>query len=178
MRRSIRDQAIQMSTQTAPADEIHEISEVALTTIAPLLRSYAIGILRSASNADDAVQDTLERAWRARQTFKPGAKLKPWLFTILRNAIVDRQRQGRRLTEDVEGAAAATLASQPDQIWRLQFVDAVLALEILTDKQKQALLLVAFGATTAEAAALMSCPLGTLKSHLRLARGKLKAAGV
>jgi RNA polymerase sigma-70 factor (ECF subfamily) len=155
-----------------------EVSAAALMRIAPILRGYALKLLRSQTNAEDAVQDALERAWRARDTFRPGADLRPWMFGILRNAIIDRFRQGKYVTQDVDGVEAARLTTQPDQVWRLQYADVVAALRILPADQKRAVVLLMLGATNVEAAATMGCPLGTLKSHLRLARAKLKAAGV
>ena len=167
-----------MKPDSAHSSQAVEVSATALVAITPVLRGYARKLLRSDTASDDAVQDTLERAWSARHTFRPGADLKPWLFRILKNAIIDRVRQGKYLTQDVDGFEAARLETPPDQLWRVQYSDMVAALEILSADQKRALLLVLSGATTTEAAAAMNCPLGTLKSHLRLARRKLKAAGV
>jgi RNA polymerase sigma-70 factor (ECF subfamily) len=97
--------------------ETSEASSAAITAIIPALRAYAMGRLRSESNADDVVQDTVERAWRSRGSFRPGADLKPWMFTILRNAIIDGFRRDRLLVQDTDGIEAARLKTQPDQVW-------------------------------------------------------------
>jgi RNA polymerase sigma-70 factor (ECF subfamily) len=162
----------------AEIDEPSDLMSKVMLELAPLLRGYARRRLRSESRADDAVQDTFERAWSARDTFRPGAPLKPWLFQILRNVMADSYRRERFLTEDVDGAIAGRLETQPDQLWRLRYVDTVAAMATLSSDQRRALLLVIAGATTVQAAAVMACPLGTLKSHLRLGRRKLKAAEV
>jgi RNA polymerase sigma-70 factor (ECF subfamily) len=164
--------------KAADDEETSEASSAAITAIIPALRSYAMGRLRSKSNADDAVQETIERAWRSRNSFTPGAELKPWIFTILRNAIIDGFRRDRFLVQDVDGSEAARLTSEPDQVWRLRYAEVVAALESLSADQKRAIMLVVLGSTTVEAAVQMGCPLGTLKSHLRLGRRKLKAAGL
>ncbi len=163
-----------------PADglETPDVSSVAISAIIPVLHAYAMRRLRSKSHADDAVQDTIERAWRARASFVRGASLKNWMFGILRNQLIDVYRIQRRLTQDVDGVEAARLATQPDQLWRLHYADTVAAMETLSSDQRRAILLVVFGLTNMQAAAVMDCPLGTLKSHLRLGRHKLRALGV
>jgi RNA polymerase sigma-70 factor (ECF subfamily) len=170
--------SLQVNTGSSDIDEPREFTSVAILALTPFLHGYALRRLRSRARADDAVQDTMERAWSARGAFRPGAALKPWMFQILRNVITDGYRRDRLLTEDVDGAEAGRLETQPDQIWRLRYVDTVSALDTLSPDQRRALLLVVFGATTVQAAAVMACPLGTLKSHLRLGRHKLKSAGV
>jgi RNA polymerase sigma-70 factor (ECF subfamily) len=134
--------------------------------------------LHSGPQADDAVQDAIERAWRARGTFIEGAALKPWILRILRNAITDRYRLDKCLVQDVDGLEASRLISEPDQLWRLQYAEVVTVIETLSATQRRALLLVALGLTYVEAAAAMACPIGTFKSYVRLARQKLTAAGV
>lgn len=155
-----------------------EVSSDAILAIIPVLRAYAVRRLHSTSRADDAVQDTVERAWRARATFIPGADLKPWILTILRNVITDRYHRDKRQVQDVDGVAASRLVTEPDQLWRLHYADVVAALETLSSDQRRAILLVVLGMTNVEGAAAMGCGLGTYKGHVRLGRRKLVAAGV
>jgi RNA polymerase sigma-70 factor (ECF subfamily) len=155
-----------------------EVSSDAILAIIPVLRSFALRRLHSVSHADDAVQETVERAWRARASFLPGAELKPWIFTILRNAITDRYRRDNWQVQDVDGLAAGQLVTQPDQLWRLHYADVVKALETLSGDQRRAILLVVLGLTNVEGAESMGCGLGTFKGYVRLGRRKLRAAGV
>jgi RNA polymerase sigma-70 factor (ECF subfamily) len=155
-----------------------EVSSDAILAIIPILRAYAVKRLHSTSHADDAVQETVERAWRARASFIPGAALKPWMFRILRNAITDRYRRDNWQVEDVDGVAAGRLVTQPDQLWRLHYADVVAALETLSGDQRRAILLVVLGLTNVAAAESMGCGLGTFKGYVRLGRRKLRAAGV
>jgi RNA polymerase sigma-70 factor (ECF subfamily) len=155
-----------------------EVSSDAILAIVPVLRAYAVKRLHSTSRADDAVQDTVERAWRARTSFIPGAELKPWIFTILRNAITDLYRRDSWQLQDVDGLAASRLVTQPDQLWRLHYADAVTAIETLNTDQRRAILLVVLGVTNEDGALAMNCPLGTFKGYVRLGRKKLRAAGI
>jgi RNA polymerase sigma-70 factor (ECF subfamily) len=52
----------------------------------------AMGMLRSETEAEDAVQEAVLKAWRSHARFRPGAEMKPWLLAILANEC----RRGRR----------------------------------------------------------------------------------
>ena len=130
----------------------------------PGLRAYALVRTRSAHLADDLVQDTLERAWRARETFQDGASLKGWLITILRNRLIDVYRGRGPVTEDIDGDQAAKLASAPQQLWRLQYIDLLAAIDQLPPAQMEAVRLIWIaGLTMEEAAAVLGRPLPTVK---------------
>ena len=60
------------------------------------LRAKAARMERTASDADDLVQDTLERALRSWQRFAPGTNLRCWLHTIMHNLFLDRCRSRNR----------------------------------------------------------------------------------
>jgi RNA polymerase sigma factor (sigma-70 family) len=53
--------------------------------VLPLAHRLAVGLLHSASDADDAVQSALLNAWRNFGQFRSGSDLKPWLLTIVAN---------------------------------------------------------------------------------------------
>lgn len=57
----------------------------ALLAATPQLRGYARSLCRSASQADDLVQDALMKAWAARDRFQAGTHFQAWMFVILRN---------------------------------------------------------------------------------------------
>src|ERR1700693_6435813 len=62
--------------------------------VIPALRRYARTFVRGAADADDLVQDTLERAisrWHQRQS---DGETRTWLFTILHNLAVNHLRRG------------------------------------------------------------------------------------
>jgi RNA polymerase sigma-70 factor (ECF subfamily) len=87
------------------------------------LRSFCYQMLGSPFDADDAVQDVLERAWRAREHYDEArAGLTTWCFRIARNVCVDRLREtGRRpLPRDLQDPGidvAAPLVPALDVPW-------------------------------------------------------------
>ncbi|MBD8057998.1 RNA polymerase subunit sigma-70 [Cellulomonas sp. JH27-2] len=69
-----------------------------LDALRPRLRAFCYQMLGSPFDAEDAVQDVLERAWRSRDRYDEArASLSTWCFAIARNVCVDRLRDaGRR----------------------------------------------------------------------------------
>ena len=74
-----------------------------LLELVPVVRAYALLVTRRAADADDLVQDTLGKAWRAQEQFQVGTSMKAWLFTILRNSHRNDWRRSYRIVEDPEG---------------------------------------------------------------------------
>jgi RNA polymerase sigma-70 factor, ECF subfamily len=56
-----------------------------VVALLPRLRAFACSLTRGSDLADDLVQDTVLRAFRAREQFILGTNLQAWLFTILRH---------------------------------------------------------------------------------------------
>jgi RNA polymerase sigma-70 factor (ECF subfamily) len=75
----------------------------------------ALRLTRSPADAEDLVQDTYLRAFRAAGRFEPGTNVRAWLFTILHNAAKNRARDRAReaVTVDTEAAERAADQSQP-----------------------------------------------------------------
>ena len=67
----------------------------ALASIDSLYRT-ALRLTRSAADAEDLVQDTYLKAFRAADRFEPGTNLRAWLFTILHNTARNRARDRSR----------------------------------------------------------------------------------
>jgi RNA polymerase sigma-70 factor (ECF subfamily) len=156
---------------------ISELRAEDLLELAPVLRTYAFMLSKSTDMADDLVQDTMERAWRHRANFQQGSNVRAWLFGILRNRFIDELRKNSRTIADVDGEAAGRLSTPPEQLWRLQYADLLRAIDKLSPAVRDALMLVmGSGLSHEEAAAILCCPLGTLKSRIRRARVQLMAA--
>jgi RNA polymerase sigma-70 factor, ECF subfamily len=142
----------------------------------PNLKAFAISLCGNPSTGNDLVQETLLKALGNREKFADGTNLKAWLFTILRNTYFSEFRRGRREVADVDGIAAATLASHPGQLSHMDLVDLGVALEKLADDQREALLLVGGeGFSYEEAAEIFGCAVGTVKSRVSRARARLAA---
>jgi RNA polymerase sigma-70 factor (ECF subfamily) len=140
----------------------------------PKLRAFAISMTNDKSRADDLVQETLSRAWANQQQFQPGTNLMAWLYTILRNELYSVARRRRREVEDADGVHAARVAVLPSQDSALDFSNLKLALTKLPPDQREALLLVAAqGLSYEEAAAICNVRVGTVKSRVNRARGRL-----
>jgi RNA polymerase sigma-70 factor (ECF subfamily) len=98
-----------------PSDTDLEEHRVALT-------GYCYRMLGSGSEAEDAVQETLLRAWRAQDTFEGRASLRSWLFRIATNVCFDmlgaRQRRARPMDLRPASPPAAPIGEPPaESVW-------------------------------------------------------------
>ncbi|GJE29377.1 sigma-70 family RNA polymerase sigma factor [Methylobacterium organophilum] len=150
-----------------------EMRELLLAAI-PALRAFAFSLTYDLDRSDDLVQDTLVRAWTKADSFRRGTNLTAWLFTILRNLFYSEQRKRKREIEDADGAHAARLSSLPEQEIRVEMGEFRAALDRLPYSQREALILVgAQNFTYEEAAAICGVAVGTVKSRVSRARGRL-----
>jgi RNA polymerase sigma-70 factor (ECF subfamily) len=147
-----------------------------LLELIPFLRAFARSLCGHQETADDLAQETLVKAWQARDSFTPGSNLKAWLFTILRNQFYsDRRRAWRQAPWDQE-AAERIPGSSGEQAWAAELSDTARALAGLSDEQREALILVGAGGFSYEdAAAICRCAVGTVKSRGARARKSLMA---
>src|SRR6202050_3293546 len=155
------------------ADPDKQFKAVLLELI-PFLRAFARSLCGNPEMADDLAQETLVKAWQAREMFAPGTNLKAWLFTILRNQFYsDRRRAWRQAPWDQESAGRVP-GSREDQSWAAELSDTARALRCLSDEQREALILVGAGGFSYEdAAAICHCAVGTVKSRVARARKAL-----
>src|ERR1700761_6707257 len=145
-----------------------------LLDLIPFLRAFARSLCGNQEMADDLAQETLVKAWQARNMFAPGTNLKARLFTILRNQFYsDRRRAWRQAPWDQE-AAERIPGSAGEQSWAAELSDTARALTCLSDEQREALILVGAGGFSYEdAAAICNCAVGTVKSRVARARKSL-----
>jgi RNA polymerase sigma-70 factor (ECF subfamily) len=142
----------------------------------PALRRYARALVRDRANADDLVQDCLERAI-SRWSQRRDGEVRSWLFTILHNLAIDRFRQtktrGPHVPIDDVGEDAFGTAAVQDQT--LMYQDVLNKLAHLPEDQRAVLLLVAVeDLSYAQAAKVLDIPVGTVMSRLARARERLQ----
>ncbi|MFC7380545.1 RNA polymerase sigma factor [Brevundimonas sp. GCM10030266] len=123
------------------------------------------------ADAQDLVQQTVERALAARSKFRAGTRLDSWTFTIMRRIAIDEGRSSQRWSrvvspEDEETPHVAD-AGQADEGLRAEAMAVRDAIHSLPEDQKHAVALVLIeGLSYAEAAGVLGVPAGTLTSRL------------
>jgi RNA polymerase sigma factor (sigma-70 family) len=152
-----------------------EDDSLLLAACIPRLRRYARALVGNRAEADDLVQDTMERGWSKRASWRPGGDMRAWLFGIMHNLYVDRIRKARLPTEEWHDAMPEP-STDPTQAGRLEVRDMEAALALLPAEQREILLLVALEEMTyEEIAATLRIPVGTVMSRLSRGRERLRA---
>src|SRR5258705_12190011 len=99
-----------------PHKGLHQVSPAfeaeALASLDSLYRS-ALRLTRVPADAEDLVQDTYLKAFRAADRFEPGTNLRAWLFTILHNSARNRARDQARDTVTIDSDAVDRAADAP-----------------------------------------------------------------
>lgn len=150
------------------------------------LYNYALVLARQ--DAEDLLQESLVRAWEAFRAFDRSQSFKPWVFTIMRNAQIDRQRRRRAHPMDAplgdekeaEPVVESPLCSIPlapeDILLRREAVEQVreairhlppLLREIVELRDIE-------GLSYHEIATILSRPVGTVMSRLYRGRNLLR----
>jgi len=135
--------------------------------LVPALRRYARALLRDRDEADDLVQDCLERVVRNWYQLKEKDKFRAWAFTILHNLSMTRLQRRTRHPPALPIEMEDDFVIPPSQEDTLYIQDIIKALSQLPDDHKTLLLLVAvedFSYT--EAAKILDIPIGTVMSRL------------
>ncbi len=144
----------------------------ALEPLLPLAGGYALSVLRSRQDAEDAVQTAALRGLERLSSFDQTRPFKGWWFAILRNCCIDMMRRSRRDRHSELGVdiAAPCDAGVPD--WdRLDR-----SIEAISEGHREILRLRYFANLSyAEIAEALSIPPGTVMSRLHLARKSLAA---
>jgi len=138
--------------------------------------SLALRRLGDRGHAEDAVQEAFAAIWRSASTYRPerGAA-GGWLYTVARNAIVDRLRRNGP-TADSELPELASHEAGPDQqaedsyvSWRVHR-----ALEELPPREREVIELAYWsGMSQSEVADYLGLPLGTVKTRTRSGLARL-----
>lgn len=147
-----------------------------LAELTPHLRAFAHSLCKDPVEADDLAQESLIKAWKARDSFQRGSNLKAWVFQILRNHFYSERRKLWRRSESSTEIVDNMLPMEEGQSSAMDLVDLKAALGNLPDDQREAVILVgAGGFSYEEAAEICDCALGTIKSRVNRARAALAA---
>lgn len=179
--------------ETQPADLTSDEKQRFQQDALPLLDSLYAGALRMTRNpadAEDLVQETMLRAYRAFDRFEAGTNLKAWLFRIMTNAYINtyrkKQREPKKVSSDEiedfdlfqelknhdpdinRSAESVVLDSIVD-------TDIIQALDDLPEQFRMAVVLSDLeDFSYAEMAEIMDVPLGTVMSRLHRGRKALQ----
>ena len=157
------------------ADRDREAFEVLYHRYVQPVFGLALRRLRDRQRAEDATQETFAAIWRSAQSYRPErGPAAPWLYTVARNAIVDRQRAKVEQPTEVPDTASAEpgpadRAETSFVAWRVHR-----ALGELPEKEREVLELAYWSELSqSEVAEYLHIPLGTVKTRTRSALARL-----
>ena len=154
------------------------------------LFGFILRSVRDRAEAEDLFQEVFMKVIRAAPTWRPEAKFTTWLYTVARNALIDRSRRRKTHTPDLSLADPVGDADGPTRLDTVASPDAnpldetlgeelrqalEAALGALPEDQREALLLKRDGLTFDAIAEVTGVKANTVKSRLRYALEKLRA---
>jgi RNA polymerase sigma-70 factor (ECF subfamily) len=154
---------------------------------APQLYSAAMRMTRNPADAEDLVQETFLKAYRAYHTFEEGTNLKAWLYRILTNTYINKYRKDSRRPSEVdlgavedlylyrnigsEESAEAARSTEERVLDGLVESDIKKAVEDLPENFRLPVLLADLaGFSYKEIADILDIPIGTVMSRLHRGR--------
>lgn len=141
------------------------------------LMAFAKKLSRDDEKAKDLVQETLIKAFKAKDRFDPDRNFKSWTFTILKNTFVSDYRKNQRskiVSLPIE--EFSHLKYEVDEGERLKEYIFKLrkSIEKLSSKSKEPIQLYLRGYRYEEISSHLEIPVGTVKSRLNFAKSKLR----
>ena len=167
-----------------------EFERVALPQLSHLYTS-AFYLAKDRAEAEDLVQETYLRAFRFFSKFQPGTNCRAWLLSILRNLFINRYQQKKREPQSVDwekidqvyefmveqGGKAERNNPEGLLISRLMDEEVERALRELSEEYRTAIVLVDIEELSyEEAAKVMECAIGTVRSRVSRGRRMLQVA--
>lgn len=150
-----------------------------LASLRPELYARAMRMARSPSRAEDLVQDTMVRALRFEQQYRPGTNLRAWVGQILRTVFLShcrRRKRELRALDRLQSDPCAWVHPEASALMRSLSPAPASALASLSEAYRQVVRLVDLqGLTYREAAERLDVPVGTVMSRLHRARRLLAA---
>jgi RNA polymerase sigma-70 factor (ECF subfamily) len=132
---------------------------------------------RNAHDAEDLVQETCLRAYRAFDRYEPGTNIRAWLFTILHRTRTDSFRRQSRSPPTVELVGDGPPVAPAQDALAAGGEDIVRAMETLPEVFRSAVVLRDLeDFTYDEIARILEVPVGTVMSRIHRGRALLRAA--
>jgi RNA polymerase sigma-70 factor (ECF subfamily) len=156
---------------------------------APQLYSAALRMTRNPADAEDVVQETFLKAYRAYHSYTEGTNLKAWLYRILTNTYINKYRKAQRRPSEVElgelqdlylykrlgEVSGASQSAEADMLNEFVDTDVIEALESLPETFRFPVLLADVdGFSYKEIAEILDVPIGTVMSRLHRGRKALQ----
>ena len=153
------------------------------------LYSAALRMTRNPADAEDVVQETYLKAYRAYHTFEAGTNLKAWLYRILTNTYINKYRKTQRRPSEVElgelqdlylyrrlgEVSGATHSAEKEVLDDFVDTDITEAIESLPESFRMPVLLADVeGFSYKEIAEILDVPIGTVMSRLHRGRKALQ----
>jgi RNA polymerase sigma-70 factor (ECF subfamily) len=142
----------------------------------------ALAITRDPFLAEEVLQDCFVKAYRVRERLDPNRSPLPWLQRVAINLCYSRVARRKQIVEPITSLITnlvIDLAARPDQVVESREVLEVLqrGIDALPPKQQAAIILYYLhGYSLAEAAEVVDCNVGTMKSRLHYALKALRAS--
>lgn len=174
-----------MATPAPPADARRAGFEHEALVHLDALHRVALRLTGNAADADDLVQETMLKAYRAWDSYQRGTNAKAWLLTILRHAFINEYRRRTRRPETVDVETIEPFAvfpdvqeSDPQGAFFDRIVDeqVLRAIDALPEAFRETLVLSDVeGLNYQDIGRILDVPVGTVKSRLFRARRLLQA---
>lgn len=140
----------------------------------PRLRAFARSLAPSWDQADDLLQQTVEKGLGNLKSFAPGTRLDSWLFRIMRNTWIDNHRAMRPSVAIDDADASRTLVGDDGRTVveaRLELARVRKAMDRLPEDQRVVMMMVCVeGLRYRDVAEVLDIPIGTIMSRLSRAR--------
>jgi RNA polymerase sigma factor (sigma-70 family) len=140
-----------------------------LAELIPSLRSYAWALTRSPEDADELVQDTLLKAMGLIDTYQPGANLRAWLMTIMRDGFFSDIARLKRIAPRPRLTTAGGRAAQVQNGTRSSAVMEAVARLPLHDRE-MLVVVVMLGESVETAAEMFGVAPDTIRSRVSQSR--------
>jgi len=153
------------------------------------LYSAALRMTRNPADAEDIVQETFLKAYRAFDSFEEGTNLRAWLYRILTNTYINRYRQNQRRPSETElgelqdlylyrrlgEPSGAAHSAEREVLDQLVDDDIIEAIESLPENFRMPVVLADIdGFSYKEIAEILDIPMGTVMSRLHRGRKALQ----